>query len=242
LREVAQNVRLASAAPQSPPYIVLRVVNMLTRCYDIALMDDQLLFHSGDLSNALRSQLERMRHAIDNCDSRQLQSAELDVLIEQFVRIAHVEPVVLDEERIKPEQRPTKVSVSGRFEYGPWHDSGGVMVDGIEVMLRVPFSGDQQLFRLQPSTFNFNPPRGHIIANEVLLSASGPPHDANRIKSHLERELDSLKQYVGWSRANVQSHNATLANAARTALETRRQRLASIPDIASTFSFGKKTQ
>jgi hypothetical protein len=199
-------------------------------------MKVELLFGAGDLSAVLRAQVEKMTQAIRAHDAARTQNTDLDTLVAEFVRIAYVEPLELEESGITSDQRPTKVDVSHRFEYA-WGGPGRLEIDGIEVTLHVPFHGDPSLLRLRPSHFTFNAPHGIIRGREVVLPQSGPPQDAQRIKTDLDRALESLKQHANWSRGDVQSHNVSLAAIARTALESRRATLASVPDVASSFGF-----
>ena len=204
-------------------------------------MNTNILFASGDLSAVLRSQVEKMKQAINNFDPTQLQKSDVNDLVTQFVASASVEPLELDLDRIKSEQRATKVDVSHRFDYAPWANAGPHEVDGIEVTVRVPFKGDPLLFRLRPSQFSLNPPHGAVVNREIILAEAGVPQDAARIKADLEREFDGLKQHVNTSRNDVVRHNAALAGVALATVEERRHRLSSMPDVASSFSFVKKT-
>lgn len=205
-------------------------------------MTIQLLFAENDLSSVLRAHVDRMKLAIENYKPAELQTSNVDDLVQRFVAGAHVEPIELDESAITPEQRTVKVDVSRRFDYAPAFGAGPVLIDGIEVTLRIPFRGDPQLFRLRPSHSTFSSPYGGVVDGSVVLSASGPPPDASRIKTDLERAFESLKQHVGWSRSDVLFHNSALPAQAREAVEQRRQRLAALPDVASSFSFGRNNK
>ena len=202
-------------------------------------MTPKLLFAENDLSSILRAQVERMKQAIAGHNSVALQTIAVDDLVGRFVASARVEPIELDENGIKPEQRTIKVNVRGRFDYAPGFGAGPVLVDGIEVTLRVPFTGDAQLFRFRPSRATLSPPYGTVVGSSVFLPESGPPQYASLIKVDLERALEGLKQHASWSRSDVLNHNSALPTLARDAVEQRRRRLDALPDVASSFSFGK---
>jgi len=201
----------------------------------------ELLFASGSLSDLLSAKLEEAKEAVAHASAARIQSQESDELIESVTSRALVTPLEISEDRIEVDQQPTKVNVAGRFEYAWDEEDGPLFVDALEVSIHVPFRGDALLLRLQPSHFTFNPPRGAVSGSEIVLSAAAPPQDAEKIERHLKAELESLKNYVAWSRQDIQSHNTSTRALVTTAVEQRRKRLSEIPDIASNFGLPRKT-
>jgi hypothetical protein len=196
----------------------------------------ELLFASGELSAALRGEVDQIKEAIEHADPTRIRKADVEELVNEFSARGRVQPLELLENSITVAQSETKVDVSRRFEYA-WDGEGPLLVDGVELSLHVPFSGERLLLRMRPSRSTLNPPRASVIGDELVLSASGPPQDGDRIKAQLQRELEALKQHAGWSRADVISHNNALPATARSFIEDRRQRLGQIPDLTGAFSF-----
>lgn len=194
-----------------------------------------LLFFTGELSAALRAGVEQVKQAVEHADPARIRSADIDQLTAEFAERGRVEALELLGAQIA--QSTTKLDVSGRFEYAWDPEDGPLLVDGIELALHVQFRGDPGLLRLRPSRSTFNPPRAHVRGDEIILAAAGPPQDSDRIRTNLQRDYETLRQYVEWSRADVLAHNEAVVREARQFVENRRARLSQIPDLTSGFGF-----
>jgi hypothetical protein len=108
---------------------------------------------------------------------------------------------------------------------------------GTAVSLFVPFEGDSGLFRLQPSTSTFNPPRGVVKGDQLVLRVETLEPDSAKMKAGFDRELSSISQYLGWVGRDVQTFNSGLRSAAQAGIASRRAKLVADQELVSSLGF-----
>jgi hypothetical protein len=96
---------------------------------------------------------------------------------------------------------------------------------GYRVVVHVPFEGEADVFKLRPSSFNFNPPRSRINADELVLTIEYPHDHPPDIDATVNGFIGSVSQWLTYARADIDSFNGNLGQQARQAIERRRQRL-----------------
>ena len=123
-----------------------------------------LLFNGGYLSDALRAQGQKMRDEINSLDENRILNTSEEDLCNYFVEKYKVEALQIDESQIQTDYSDAEIDVSRRWDY----DYTG-HVTGTRITYYIPFTGDRNLFKLQPSHFNFNPPRADVRDNEIEM-------------------------------------------------------------------------
>lgn len=97
-------------------------------------------------------------------------------------------------------------------------------IDGTELTFHIPFSGERDLFKFQPSTHTMNPPRGIVGENELRLLASATADRRDSLKPALDAEVAKVKLYADYTDADVSKFNACLDGTARAAATRRREK------------------
>ncbi len=72
-----------------------------------------------------------------------------------------------------------------------------VMVTGVEISVDVPFSGDPQMFKVQPSTFNPMPPVGFVNGNTLTYRCWGDNLTSEGVQRQFAGWLADVKQWLG---------------------------------------------
>lgn len=198
-------------------------------------MDDLLFYNERriDLSGVLRHQTEKMKEDIADTPATRMNGGTDEELIEHFISKYELEPLHIHEDQAEADHKETKVDVShDHFRRFIPDGSGPVMVKGDAISIRVPFTGDPELFKYTPSTRNYNPPRGRVNASgglggTVTLSLALPSDtgDSDRFNRWIKEQLDGLKQYESWIRNDVTRFNNELRQHAQHAVTARRQQL-----------------
>lgn len=98
-------------------------------------------------------------------------------------------------------------------EVVPW---GGYQAQATVVRLYVPFSGDANVFKYQPSKWTANPPEANLLDGTLQVSVvwtpdRPPPNVRETVAPHLAR----IEQYLAWSRHDCYMHNNGLDGYAR---------------------------
>jgi len=193
---------------------------------------DNLLFYEGDLDATLRSYQSSISSRIDSIPRDQFLNTSIEELTQHILTGLLVEPLMLYEDRAEMEQRETKIDVSGWRDRNPFGDRGPINVAGIEVVVTIPYSGDQSLWKLRPNQRQSIFPHGDVRGQgrdgvgALQISLSQPADESpERFKARLDEELKSIRFYVEAQRRQIEQFNAGLTGPINSAISSRRERL-----------------
>ena len=184
-------------------------------------MDSRTPLFSTINAMTLQQQLrQRMASAIAGMPGDQLLRSNIEDLMSYFVEVHRIDVLRLDEADMTIDQRESTRDVSDdpmRMAYALGR--GPVYVTGTEVTVEVPFTGDPEMFTVQPSRFDFNPPRGHVQGNKLFFTSwSDSPHP-ERLRAELHKWIDDVKRYLQWLDGTFLGFNGALENEARAAVQ-----------------------
>ena len=195
------------------------------------------LFAEYDLREVLQRQEARLFEEIDKLGGEQLLNTPIEDLCDYFEQQYKVHPPQLREDEITVEQHETDVDVSRDPLRSIPGLHGPVYVKGTKVQYFIPYEGDQELFKCQPSRFSFSPPRGRIEAGEITLTFVLLEHNVNKVKTEFERALTQIEDHLEWINSDVSQFNATLRDKIRRHIENRRQKLLKDQDLVASLGF-----
>lgn len=138
---------------------------------------DELLFNSGYLRDALAQHGNRMLEEVKRAPEDHLLHVDVDAWSSALAQRHRVEPPELAPERdwYQDELKPIQVDVShDHFMRAIIDPTTPTYIDGYRVVVRIPFTGDPGIFRLQPSTYTLSPTRGTIRGQELTRPSSIP--------------------------------------------------------------------
>jgi len=193
---------------------------------------DNLLFYEGDLDAILRSHQGSISSRVDSIQRDQFLNTSSEELVQHILQALLVEPLTLYEDRAELEQRETKIDVSGWRDRNPFGDRGPINVAGIEVVVTIPYSGDQSLWKLRSNQWQSVFPHGDIrgpgrdgIGTLQILLSQPADESPERFKSRLDEELKSIRFYIDAQRRQIEQFNAGLIGPINSAIAARRERL-----------------
>jgi len=198
---------------------------------------DTLLFSDYDLYSVLQRQEAELFREIDEIEGSRLLNSSLEDLCDYFEQKYRFEPPRLREDEITVNQHETDVDVSQDPHRFIFDRSKPFYIKGTTVRFFIPYDGDQELFKCQPSRFTLNPPRGSVGAEELIIAFTLIEHDADKIKAEFERTLAQIRQYLEWIASDVSQFNASLRDKARQRIEARRQKLLKDQGLVASLGF-----
>jgi hypothetical protein len=159
---------------------------------------DDVLFCQHSLGDVLRAQEQTMFKEIDSIEGNRLLNTTVDDLCDYFEQRYKIEAPLLREDEITVDQNEVQVDVS--------HDRGRDIFDrgrpfylkGTSVSFFVPFDGEEDCFKFQPSTAIVGPPLGLVRGRDLVLTYTRLDHDAAAVRSQFERELAEIKSNLQW--------------------------------------------
>ncbi len=171
-------------------------------------MGHNALFSERQLANWLRARLSEALQSADSVPpARLLNVGETELVEELLEEYKAVPPKLQMEHRYTTGAQDTSISIRGdrlRTAYYGQHELKGTRVE-----VRIPFEGDAELFRFQPSRFSGRFPRGRVEAQEVLIWWEAPADSVDSKQFHrmLEEEIARVSKYLEWVSADCEHFN-----------------------------------
>jgi hypothetical protein len=201
---------------------------------------DNLLFSQQNLTGFLHAKEQYMLQEIDKIDGNRLLNTSVNDWCDYFEQKYKVDILVLKEDRINVDQQETKMDVSQDIDRLIRDRSMPFYVKGTTIIYYVPFEGDPELLRWQPSTFTHSPPCGIVEQNEIVLTYTQTDHNAESVKSNFERDLSNIRQYLQWIKNDASAYNGSIRTKAENQINTRRQKLLNDQGLVASLGFPLK--
>lgn len=101
--------------------------------------------------------------------------------------------------------------------------------------VRVPFTGDRELFDVRPSSFTFSPPSAQVdsACGELVLSLTTQQLSGDSITAFVDKQRRVISEYVGWVNADVRRQRAELEELITREVTARRERLLTARGVES---------
>src|SRR6266496_6830368 len=192
------------------------------------------LFSKYDLSLVLQTQVDKLRGYIsDLSEDYILNVSEADLTA--FLKDKYsVEPITLGEPYIASSGE-ADIEVSHQpWRASPFHD-GPVYVKGMTVRIRVPFTGDAQLFFCRPSQFTLSPPQGIVADNHLEFVMTGEQLSGENVRRELDHALKQIEGYLSNIRSACEAHNASLERLTHEIFNWRKEKLLSNRNIVASI-------
>lgn len=211
-------------------------------------LDQKYLFSDFDLDDVLRSKQKDIQPQVNRILKEQFLATPYDDLVEHIVLSNLIEPLTIYEDRmVASEPKECKVDVSGNVRRRIRANSRPFLVDGYEVRVEVPFSGDPNLWKCKTSGWTsafpiaeIRFPTGEDIGKVVMTFCKSHDEDPERMKSELNENLDLIRNYVGWSKTQVDAYNQSLPQLAKNAINYRTDRLKKTSGITDVLGIPLK--
>ncbi len=191
-----------------------------------------LLFFNGNLDATLRAQQGSIDSRVDSIPHDQFLNTSIEELIQHVLSTLIIEPLTIYEDKAEMEQREMKLDVSSWRERNPFEDQGPIYVPGTEVVVTIPYSGEQSLWKIRPNHWQSIFPRADVCGTgrdgigQIQITLSQPAGMAPEgFKANLDEQLKSIRFYVNAQRKQIEQFNAGLAAPIKAMVIARRERL-----------------
>jgi hypothetical protein len=196
---------------------------------------DSALFNDGTLSSLVMAYPDRLMTEIRALDRNKVLNGSLTDICDAFVAKYRLEvPRLKTDEIYSLDPQDAQIDVSGdRSRYfrgeGPHH------VQGTTFSIVVPFDGDPDLFRLQPSSHYMQVYHGEIQGQTLILRHSRHDHDQAAVNADFTQRLKVIHEYLDRQRVEVDAWNRDLPKKALALLEQRKAKLLEALNVASSL-------
>lgn len=195
------------------------------------------LFAKADWYSFAQHQKEAMTKDIQAMDSNRLLNTAPEDLVRYFADKYRIDVPTLIDESISVDQHEVQIDVSRdpmrfiRDRSRPFH------ITGTAVEVHVSFSGEAEIFQIQPTTFSLNPPRARVANNVLILTVEGIDLSTDQVRDEINRILVQVRVSLERLHASAATLNNELPQLARDAIETRRKKLLSDQNLAASLGF-----
>jgi len=201
------------------------------------MRDEDYLFCGVGWFSVEDAQRKRLAEEIAGLDGDRLLNTSVDDLCAYLETKYRIDVPTLRREEIVADQRETKIDVSGdphRFI----RDRGQRFhVPATVVEVAIPFDGEADTFRIRPTSYTLNPPRGRLGDGVLILTVEGTDLAADRVRAEIDRNLSDVESYLGALRGNSEGFNSQLPGLARAAIEQRRKKLLADRGLVASLGF-----
>lgn len=199
-------------------------------------MASDYLFGKADWFAVERAQQEKMRSEIANLDRSRILNSSIDDLADYFEGEYSLTVPSLDKDGMIADQQEKDIDVSGdRGRY--WSTPGAHFVRGTELSLTVPFSGDAELFHIQPPSYTMNPPRAEIKKAVLVLRIADTKPDPAKVRAEFDHRLQHIEGNLTNLRNCVALYNGAIRNSAKQQLEARKSKLLGDQNLVAELGY-----
>lgn len=201
------------------------------------MRDRNYLFNSVDWHSMDQHQRMELAKEVDCINGDRLLNTSVDDLCDYFEKKYKIEVPKLRPENIVADQRETKIDVSGdprRYFSNPGQP---FYVNGTTVEISVPFEGNGEIFKVQPTTYTMSPPRADIKNNSLIIKIEGTDLAVEQVRNEIKRTITEIEGYLVTLRSNAQGLNSQIRSLARSAIEQRRGKLLKDRNLLGDLGF-----
>ncbi|MCD4501455.1 hypothetical protein [Chromobacterium vaccinii] len=206
------------------------------------MRDRNYLFNNVDWFSVDQHQRRELAKEIDSINGDRLLNSSVEDLCDYFEKKYKIEVPVLRPDNIVADQRETKIDVSGdrrRYFSNPGQP---FYVNGTTVEISVPFEGDSEAFKVQPTSYTMNPPRAEIKNNNLVIKIEGTDLSADQVRNEVNRTISDIEGYLVTLRSNTQGWNTQIRSLAHAAIEQRRTKLLKDRNLLGDLGFKIKAR
>ena len=204
------------------------------------MRDREYLFSKVGWHDVEQHQLQEMRKAIETMDGNRLLNTSIDDLAIHFEQKFHIEVPSLLTDEIVVDQRETKIDVSRDPNRLFIDRSRPFHITGTEVEVEIPFTGEAEVFKIQPTFYTMSPPQAEVRGNTLVLHIAGTNLNADGVRTDIDRTLVEIQSHLSTLRENAAGLKGRLPSQVRSAIESRRQKLLADRNLVGSLGFKMK--
>lgn len=200
------------------------------------MRSDDFLFSEIDWHSVVEVQKANVRQKVEGLSASDFASRSVDqwtaLIAEEFSLI----PPTIDIAKTDVRQRET--AIESRRELG-WDDEPyrRATRKGTAIDVRIPFSGDANMFRVRPAKFDTNPPRARVTRGYIEFTISGTLLSAVAVKAEIQSRTNDILEYLEFQKSSIGNFPAQIHKVAHEALQNRLNKLNADSDLISNLGY-----
>ncbi|MEP1696429.1 MAG: hypothetical protein ABJJ69_07820 [Paracoccaceae bacterium] len=199
-------------------------------------MRDEVLFWKYEWSAVVQAQQEAARKDADRLVDSDFKRRDTEEIIAELCEKYSLEPPLLDPDNITVKQREIEIDVSHNRRRS-WGDDRPQYIKGTAIDVRLPFTGDADMFNVKPNTWTTSIPRGRVEGNSIVFSVRGTDLSPEKVKSEISASVSEIQKWLGFQSDSARGFPEALARVVEQAVEARQSKLVADNDLVSNLGF-----
>ena len=195
------------------------------------------LFRTYDLGKTVEKQGQSLANEVNSMSENEVLNTSQEDMVKYLVDKWNINPLTIDESGIHADYADAQIDVSGDIRHAIFDRSRPFYITGTRVTFYVPFTGDSELFKCQPSTFSLSSPKATIRSNELVFTYNLTNEQTPGVKGTFKRDLDQTLVHAERINAEVMKFNTALPGHARQRLDARREKLLQDRNLVESIGF-----
>ena len=184
------------------------------------------LFAEVSLGDWLVARQEQCKQQILRADEAKLFGEPPEDWAKRLAGGCRVEPIALQADAMTIEDLGERqISPYGKVPGGVVVQPSAPTIPGRHVVVHIPFSGQAELFRMQPSSYSMNPPQAGVGDNELLLPFTYASSNRPDIKAQADEAITNVEQSLRTQAEDIARFNGELERFAAEVIAGRRKRV-----------------
>jgi hypothetical protein len=198
-----------------------------------------MLFNKVSILDVLPHQERQIKEKVASLASNLILNASEEDLIASIKDEYTLDMPELDESDIHIDYGEEKIDVSQDPMRAFMDRSQPFYIAGTRVTFIVPFSGDANLFDVQPQGFSFSlgGPHAELVGTELHMTFSGPNINSARAKTEFDNELNQIKRNLASLKVSIDRHNSGLEQQVRSQIQQRKSKLLADASLAAAIGY-----
>lgn len=205
---------------------------------------ESYMFREHDIRDVFRGQLNHMQKLVEEVPERQFIQSSDEEIVEHIYSKLQIIPIVLHDDQKDIDTDETKIDVGHdptRLSFGI---GGPAIVPGTIITIRIPFTGESDLFKFYTNPFGSGV-RGTVITKDsegyngfITLEyekATDRLDDGSALKREIDGELSRIKERIDELNHAVESHNQSLRSNIQFQVDKRREILGKHDEIVKVL-------
>lgn len=181
------------------------------------------LFTACNLSIILQNNCSSVIHQVESIPDSELIAAGPDIVIEKILKENSINPIILHKKNIKI-HKPVRCKINSQGKPFPLSFTEKTnLVDGVDVLIEIPYSGDKRLWLCQPSMHYIRGGPSFTIKNDRIIKNYTQPvgYPAERIMQRFTANYKKIRKYLQWQAEEIRLYEAKLRNITAKAIHYR---------------------
>jgi hypothetical protein len=184
----------------------------------------------------------RLSAEIGVVEANRLLNTSVDDLCEYYFKKYEIKVPQLHNDQITADQREKSIDVRDDWRRDIRNRGQPFHVPGTEIEIVIPFSGDADVFHIQPTTYTSAPPIAQLNGNTLVWKKQGTDLNAEQVREEFDRLISEIKRYLGWLGSDASGFNRQIKDFARAKIEDRRQKLLRNQNLVAGLGFPLKAR